>query len=336
MTKRKPLKRANGTGTVYKLSGRRRRPWVASKNRVVLGYYETKKEALEALERLTGRNVDERYNMTFEEVYDRWSQEHYPELSASATRAYKRAYEVFEPLHGKRFRDLRTVDFQDVIDSYEGYSYSALSKFKQLITQLSKWAIREEIITTNFASFVRLPKEDKEEKKTFSAEEIEALQKDDSEPAKIVLMLIYTGMRIGELFALRVSDYHGTYVIGGEKTEAGRNRVIPIRPEGREYFAYFAQTAVGPLLLSGYKGRKNPSKFRDHDYYPLLARLGIEKKPPHSTRHTYASWAVSAGMKPEALQKILGHKKYSTTAEIYVHQSPEELVSAVEEADSNQ
>ena len=47
---RKALKRANGTGTVYKLQGRRRRPWVAAKNRVPLGYYSTKTEALEALE----------------------------------------------------------------------------------------------------------------------------------------------------------------------------------------------------------------------------------------------------------------------------------------------
>lgn len=40
--KRKALKRANGTGTVYKLQGRRKRPWVAAKNKVVIGYYERK------------------------------------------------------------------------------------------------------------------------------------------------------------------------------------------------------------------------------------------------------------------------------------------------------
>ena len=45
--KRKALKRANGMGTVYKLSGRRKRPWVASKNRVIIGYYPRKTDALE-------------------------------------------------------------------------------------------------------------------------------------------------------------------------------------------------------------------------------------------------------------------------------------------------
>ena len=78
---RKALKRANGTGTVYKLQGRRRRPWVAAKNKTIIGYYETKTAALEAINRLTGRSLDERYNMTFAEVYEAWKAEHYKEIT---------------------------------------------------------------------------------------------------------------------------------------------------------------------------------------------------------------------------------------------------------------
>ena len=37
LEKRKALKRANGTGTVYKLQGRRKRPWVAARNKVIIG-----------------------------------------------------------------------------------------------------------------------------------------------------------------------------------------------------------------------------------------------------------------------------------------------------------
>ena len=73
---RKALKRANGTGTVYKLSGRRRRPWVAAKNKVIIGYYERKTDAIEALEKLSGRDLSERYNMTFAEVFEIWKAEH--------------------------------------------------------------------------------------------------------------------------------------------------------------------------------------------------------------------------------------------------------------------
>lgn len=327
---RKALKRANGTGTVYKLQGRRRRPWAASKNRTIIGYYETKTAATEALNRFSGRSLDERYNMTFAEVFEAWKVEHYKEITDAGRASYNRAYDVFVPLHKKKFRDLRAADFQAVLDPYMGQSHSTLSKHKQLITQMSAWAMREELITTNFAKFVRLPENVKKEKEIFSDADIEKLEADGGDAAKIVLMLIYTGMRIGELFSLPLEDYHGTYVVGGEKTAAGRNRVIPIRPEGRGYFQYFAQQADGPLLLSGYTGQRVPNNFRKRDYYPLLDKLDIEHKTPHATRHTYASRARRAGMPPEILQKILGHADYSTTANIYVHTDAEELVKAVE------
>lgn len=328
--KRKALKRANGAGTVYKLQGRRKRPWVAAKNKVVIGYYETKTSAIEALSRLTGRSLDERYNMTFAEVFEAWKPEHYKGLTKSGMAQYDISFQVFSPLHGKKFRDLRTADFQAALDPHMGKTHSTVSKYKQLITQMSKWAIREELITTDFASFVKLPENIKKEKEIFSEEDIKKLERDGSEAAKIVLMLIYTGMRIGELFSLPIEDYHETYVIGGEKTDSGRNRVIPIRPEGRKYFQYFADQAEGAMLLSGYTGQRVMANFRRRDYYPLLDRLGIERKTPHATRHTYASRARKDGMPPEILQKILGHADYSTTANIYVHTDVEELVRAVE------
>lgn len=327
---RKALKRANGTGTVYKLQGRRRRPWAASKNRTIIGYYETKTAALEALNRLTGRSLDERYNMTFVDVFEAWKQEHYKELTKSGRSQYDIAFQVFSSLHKKKFRDLRPADFQAAIDPHMKKTHSTVSKYKQLITQMSKWAIREELITTNFAAFVKLPENIKKEKEIFSDADIAKLEADGSETAKIILMLIYTGMRIGELFSLPLKDCHETYVVGGEKTEAGRNRVIPIRPEGRGYFSYFAAQADGPLLLSGYTGDKIAANFRRRNYYPLLDKLGIKRKTPHATRHTYASRARKAGIPPEILQKILGHADYSTTANIYVHTDIDELIRAVE------
>ena len=327
--KRKALKRANGTGTVYKLQGRRTRPWVAAKNRVIIGYYPKKSDALEALERLSGKPLDERYNMTFAEVFDAWKAEHYKEIGKQGIQSYDGAYKVFAPLHDRKFRDLRAADFQSAIDPYMSKSHSTVSKYKQLITQMSNWAVREEICTTNFARFVRLPENVKKEKDIFTEEDIQKLEKDGSDAAKIVLMLLSTGMRIGELFNLPIADYHETYVVGGEKTNAGRNRVVPIRPEGRQYFEYFAARATGELLISGYSGQKVIENFRKRDFYPLLDRLGISRKTPHATRHTYTSRAVKEGLAPEMLQKILGHADYSTTANIYTHIDAETLVSAV-------
>lgn len=331
---RKALKRANGTGTVYKLQGRRKRPWVAAKSGVIIGYYEKKTSALEALSRLQGRSVDEVYNWTFAQVYKAWKEEHFREIGEKGVESYEWAYDIFKPLHEKKFRELRTVDFQAVIDAQAGKSHSTLSKFKQLATQMSQWAIRQELITTNFASFIKLPENIKKEKEIFTDAEIKKLEADDSDTAKLVLMLIYTGMRIGELFALRVEDCHDTYVVGGEKTEAGRNRIIPIRKEGRKLFEEMQRKATSELLISGYSGQKTPPNFRRRDYYPMLDRLGIPKKTPHATRHTFASWAVANNIKPELLQKMLGHADYSTTANIYEHFDVNQLVEAIDVADT--
>ena len=327
---RKALKRANGTGTVYKLQGRRTRPWVAAKGKTIIGYYDKKTAALDALARLQGRSIDEIYNWTFKQVYEAWKDEHFRDIGAKGIESYERAYDVFEPLHDRKFRELRTADYQIVIDKYSDKSHSLLSKFKQLATQMSQWGIRQELITTNFASFIKLPENVKKEKEIFSEEDIQKLEADGSQAAKLTLMMVYTGMRIGELFGLRTENVHETYVIGGEKTEAGRNRIIPIRSEGRKYFAEFKGRAKGELLISGYDGQKVIANFRKRDYYPLLERLGISKKTPHATRHTFASWAVANNIKPELLQKMLGHADYSTTANIYEHFDIDQLVNAID------
>ena len=292
---------------------------------------------MEALERMAAMDVSEKYNMTFAQVFEAWKEEHYRDITAAGIATYENSFKVFAELHERKFRSLRTADFQRVMDRHMDKTHSTLSKYKQLLTQISRWAMREEIITTNFATYVRLPENVRKEKEIFTAAEIAALEaaSGDSDAAKIVLMLIYTGMRIGELFKLPLSDYHGNYVIGGEKSAAGRNRVIPIRPEGRGFFAYFAAIATGELLLSGYAGSHDAHHFRARDYYPLLKRLEIRKISPHATRHTYASEARRMGMPPEILQKILGHANYSTTAEIYVHTEISTLIAAVEAPASN-
>ena len=244
---KKHIKRANGSGTVYKLSGRRRRPWVAAKSGVIIGYYEKKSDAQDAVNALASKPLTERYNMTFKDVYEAWKKEHFRELkSDKGVEQYETAYKHFAALHDKKFRDLRKDDYQDEIDKLinKGRSHSTTNKLKQLAGQMSKWAVREEIITTNYAQFIKLQENVKKEKEIFTTAEINKLWKSNDDAAKIVLMLIYTGMRIGELFSLEVANVHTKYCIGGEKTEAGKNRIIPIPPEVRPHFQYFKDRAT--------------------------------------------------------------------------------------------
>lgn len=155
------------------------------------------------------------------------------------------------------------------------------------------------------------------------------------EEAKLVKMMNNTGMRIGELFALETEKVFDNYCIGGEKTEAGRNRIIPIPKEVRPEFAYFKQKAIaagGGRLIDGYDGNRDIRNYRNRDYYGRLADLGIEKKSSHTCRRTYATTARLGGMEPEVLQKILGHAQYSTTANDYIvaEKDIEHLIKAAE------
>ncbi len=97
---RKALKRPNGAGTVYKLSGRRRRPWVAAKNKVIF----SKSAGLEALSKLAGVNPNDRYNMTFEQIFTEWSAEHFKTIGPHGIPSYKDAFRILGPLHNKKFR----------------------------------------------------------------------------------------------------------------------------------------------------------------------------------------------------------------------------------------
>ncbi len=316
------MKRANGTGTVYRLKGRRRRPWIAQRGRVTIGYYETKKDALLALDKLTGRVVTEKYNMTFAEVYDSWLAERRPHLGESSLIHYQWAYDKVPMLHKKKFRDLRTADFQAAIDQ-AGFEHASSYQLKVLFKQLTKWAIREEVAITDFSVYVSLPAAAHSEKPIFSDMDIAKLKKCDTEPSRAILCMIYTGMRISELLDLTVSACHGDYVIGGEKTEAGKNRVIPIPECVRGYFDDFIAQAGGGHLIPWTQGT-----FRKY-YKQTLADLGIEYIPPHSCRHTFASICRRTGVDPETLQKIMGHRNYQTTANVYVHKERQELIAAV-------
>ena len=282
---------------------------------LLLDIMRKKTDALQALERLSGVSLSDRFNMTFAEVYAQWSPEHFKTIGPKGVEAYENSFQIFSSLHNTKFRDLRTSDFQEIFFSHWKKSHATLSNYKQLLTQMYSFAIREEIATTNFAKFIPLPDQVKKEKEIFSQADIEKLKKEGSDAAKIILMLIGTGMRIGELFSLPLSGYHQTYVIGGSKTDAGRNRIIPIRPEARDYFAHFAAIATGPLLLSGYSGQRVADNFRNREYYPLLKKLKFKKNPlippgtpmpPGLSKRAYLpkcfkqSWAI-----PTAPQRLI-------------------------------
>ncbi len=333
---RKTKKRANGSGSVYKVNERRRKQWAASANGIFLGYYLTQAEAEAALPK-DNKKITEEYNSTLQDIYESWSRTHFQNIGKKSIEGYEIAYKHLSPLCRQKMRDIRTDDFQRIVDNLveKGRSRSSCDKVRILANKLSKHALERDIINKNYAQFIKLPKEGKREQEIFSDKEIETLFKNrQSLTAQIILTFIYSGMRIEELFSIETKNVHleERYMIGGEKTEAGKDRIIPINEKIYPFIESWYNPNNKYLLTNSKGGKKHARNFREREFYPFLEEVGILSKDekvrrltPHNARHTFSSKMVKAGARPELLQKIIGHANYETTIDTYTHFTEEDI-----------
>lgn len=303
--------------------------------RTVLGYYQTKTDALNDLNNAVTVNVSNRVDMTLEKCYEEWSEPYFKELQESRIATYKSVWKKFKPLYKKRIKDLRANDVQKIIDdiSKDGEKVSVSYEIKVLYGLLCRYAMSLDIIYQDYSKFIKLPKTEKNEKKVFTGEQIEQiydLANSGNETAMIICILIYTGFRIGELFGIKREqvNINEMYMIGGEKTEAGKNRLIPFNDKIISFIKYFYNQQNEYLVT--YNGKQvTPKNFRVNMFYPFLESIGITGITPHCTRHTFATLGQSAGIVPEDMIKLMGHTDYTTTTENYIHQNLETLRKAI-------
>lgn len=328
---RKRRKRANGSGTIYKVPGNRLKPWAAKRNNIFIGSFKTYSAAQKALERITDVDVNDRYNLTFSQIYDRWRPVHARTVTKGQMVCYEAAYKSAEELHAQKFRVLRKSDFQGVILRLEqaGKSKSTCEKVMQLFGQLSKWAIDEGIVNQNHAKNVTISARQKSVKRPFSAEEIAAIQSSEKRAARIALILIATGARINELFKVPVTDCKEKYFIGGSKTAEGERRVIAVSPIGLDAYRELLQEARSKgcrHLIDAYSGNRDMSNFRKRDFKELMEQIGAEDATPYNCRHTFATLAVQNGVSPQILRRMMGHTDIKTTDKIYTHLDAEDIL----------
>jgi integrase len=335
----KPRKRANGEGSVYKVGGRRAKPWVVTRNKVVIGTTATRAEGYELLEKT--KNIDvTTYDITLGHVFELWKESHYKTLNDDTITTYDVAWLRLSALENKKMREIKTQHIQKIVDdaiSKKGTPLSVSGKKKILILarQLFDYAVQNDVISKNYAEFVKLENNTKKEKNIFTKEDIQKFVADNSYTSQIMLVLIYTGFRINELFDVTIKDVNLElgYIVGGEKTEAGINRVVPIHPAIRHIVESWCLCGGDYLVKNSESGKKNARNFRTRDLYPLLDALNIERKTPHDARRTFATMAAASGMRPEVMQKIIGHADYSTTTDFYIKTQIQDLAEAINKID---
>lgn len=333
------MKNPNGYGSIVKLAGNRRKPWAVRITEQIdkntgkqiyryIAYFEQKKDAVDFLSKLRDNPIIIRTKMTFLEVYEEWSIKHFANISKSTTDCYKAAYLAMKELYNMPFLQIRTFHMQKIIDSCNK-SHSTKEKMKLLLNQMYKYALENDIINKNYAEFIILGKYEKTEKEIFTDLEIQKLFDNVKIGCAVdILILIYTGFRIQELLNLSKFDidFHKKIITGGLKTQAGKNRIVPIHPKIETFLQEKCSQSKGLLYPSSIVGRPMDAKyFRETLYYPTLEQLGLPRKTPHTTRHTCATLMARSGVDPVAIKQILGHTDYAFTVNNYTHKDTDFL-----------
>lgn len=345
------MRRANGTGTIVKLSGPRRKPYVVkipardSHGYVIqkaLSYHATAKEAQAALDTYNTQKqagvapAPDKLSITFQEVYALWSERKYAKAGIASITSYKASWGRLSALSGLKMRDVTLDHLQGVIDRDEadGLSKSSINNDKMLMRALFRFAMERDMIGKDYSEYVQLPSvETKFEKGAFSDLQMKQLEKMVAEGfpwADTVLILCYTGFRISEFLSLTPFSYdrEGDYLRGGMKTEAGRNRIVPVHPKIKPYLIRWLEKGGDTIICEGPGRPISAPRYRAILFGPVVKALGIPQATPHWCRHTFATRLHAAGA-PELEQKrLMGHSDKDVT-EHYTHTDLLQLQAAI-------
>lgn len=185
-----------------------------------LGYYKTKKEALEALAEYnrTPYSIEDN-KASFADVYERWSKNHFEKVSDSSIERYSNAYRKYcKSLYKKRFRDIKLNDLQWVIDNC-GMAHPTRASIKTLFNVLFSYAIQHDITDKNYAQFVDVgQREGKINRTPFTQEEINKLFQyvDKLDYCDTALIQIFSGLRVSEMLNIEIKNVHleDRYMVG--------------------------------------------------------------------------------------------------------------------------
>lgn len=320
------MKLPNGYGTVYKLSGNRRRPYVVKKTiqgkQKALGYFSTYQEAFEYLVEIN--HCTPSRDVTFSAVYYGWKARHFEMIGKSSQTAYSISYRHLEPLHVMPFAAITYPDLQAAVDKVEA-GYCTRKKCRVLLSQLYKYAIKNGIVDHDLSPYVELPKHViMFKKRPFTARQIGKLWRStDIDGVVDVLILIYTGMRVGEYLALTPADIklRQRYIdIRKSKTAAGI-RKIPIHHK-----------ILGYLTERKASGQICPC--RTYDSFRRLWDRAMQDvgmhHTPHEARHTLATLLDRAEVNETTVRMILGHSRPGVTKGVYTHKSLTDLRKAID------
>lgn len=370
------MKRANGTGTIVKLKGNRRKPWFA---KVTVGYkdngqpiqkpicnekgekyFESRPEVEEALiwwNKNHGNLSVNKLTYTFKQLFDEWSEIFIPtkeerkrmrkthetikgKLGLSNSMGLLAAAKKFKPLYNRKYSSIKKNDFQQIIYATEGKK-TKIVDMRNLIMKLDDYAMGEDIIIKGYGVLLELEYEESDAQRTpYTYKTIEKIWEHEGELiADIQLILLYSGMRIEELLIIETENIHlnDNYLIGGLKTDAGKNRIIPIHHEIKHIIERYYNKDNKYLFTMENGERLYYDKYRLM-YVDFMDSLDSEDDyTTHETRYTFRSEfdrLIDEGkVNKVCVNKIIGHKTGEVGEDVYTQKTIEELKATIEMLD---
>jgi integrase len=221
----------------------------------------------------------------------------------------------------------------------KGLKRQTITIARVLLKEAFDIAMIDEIVETNPIKIVDMPKMKsiKKKHKPFTLDEIDLLLASSDGFVKNFLGIsFFTGMRSGELLALRWDDVDFTTdtisitktiaegIINEPKTNSSY-REIEMLDKAKEFFkSQRLQTGLKNEYVflnsnGAYYGNNSTIYYK---YCTLLKELGLEHRSLHNTRHTFASIMLNNGIEPMWVSNTLGHENLDITLKIYAHFMP--------------
>lgn len=235
-----------------------------------------------------------------------------------------------------RLSDVSHVAVQAwVSDLAEQRSASIAIKAHRVLSLILSLAVRDGRIARNPADRVGLPRETRADRRYLSHQDVHALAHDAGNDEIVILFLAYTGLRFGEMAALRVRrlDLLRREVEVAESVTSVNGKLIWGTPKGHTRRWVGLPGFVAELLAQHVEGKAaddlvfassngavlRASNFRRDVWDPAVTAAGLRGVVPHGLRHTAASLAIAAGADVKVVQQMLGHKSATMTLDLYGH-----------------
>ena len=324
-----PRKRGNGTGTVFKRGNR----WCAQitkysfveqedgtlrkiRRYVTKGGFDTKKDAVNYLPKLL--DAPSKKPPKLIDLWQHYEENSLPKLGKSKQIAYKKARSRLDSLMSRQITDLTTSDIQDVINKNSSSYYTARD-MKTVLSHLYQIAMADRFVPANLSEHIVLPELEEKEATPFTEKEVDTMWKafaDGDTFVGYLLVMIYSGMMPGELFACRkdMIDFERCEIWGCGKKTKKRKKEVPI------VFAECVKPVLIELCESVDGDLIMPTK-KDYwyaKYHKCTKRLGVRDLDAYSCRHTTGTEAAKQNLSASTIQKIMRHSKI-TTSQRYIH-----------------